>query len=238
MAIQFRELKELDYKTIQHIRTDTAFARLSSLMAAACSTTTSSAPKADLDLHLGFTLPTRLREDRGRAMIERDFHIGCLAKRASDGSVRQLSYSVLIGEDATPSRKVARKFHFDFEPISGRNSAEAKPSYHFQICGELSAHHRTAGYEEHHIGHLLPQWSQPRIPAAPMSLTLLLNWLLMEFGSDPIVIEARNSPHWQGLVRKAERAILKPYFDDGYEFFSKRANEDKSFYSRHLYEEN
>lgn len=237
MALEFNVLKDLEYKTINHIKTDSAFGRLPSLLLAAQCVTTGSAPKADIDLHLGFTLPTRLREDPGGTSIERDFLIGCYAKRAQSGFIEQLTYSVLIGEDATPSRKVARKFHFDFEPAVSRNVQEPKPTHHFQICGKLSEYHKTKGYEEEHIDHMLPRWSQPRIPAPPMSLTLLLNWLLIEFGRDQAIIAARNTPHWRGLVRKAEQAVLKPYFDAGHDFFNKTANNDESFYSKLLYEE-
>ncbi len=236
MAIQFKVLKDLEYKTIQHIRTDTSFARLHTLVNAARQVPTS-APNAELNLHLSFTLPTRLREDHGTTAVDRRFHIGCLAKRAWDGAIERLTCSVMIGTGTLLENKVARKFHFDFEPITNRNLSELKPTYHFQLCGELSEHHKSEGYVDDDIGHLLPRWSQPRIAAPPMSLTLLLNWLLIEFGSDPTIVNARKSSHWQALVRQAEATILKPYFQAAHEFFESHTNANKSFFSSHLYED-
>lgn len=171
-------------------------------------------------------------------MVERNFHVGCFACSADNSdNISQLTYSVLIGELKSPDLNVARKFHFDFEPATARNQAESKPTYHLQLCGKLSPHHKNAGYEEEHINHLLPSWSQPRIPVQPTSLILVLNWLFMEFGSEQPVINARTEPRWRSLVREAERAVLKPYYESCASFLSAAANEDFSFYSKGLYEE-
>lgn len=187
---------------------------------------------------LDFTLPTRLREDSGPQAIERSFHVGCLVIPA-DGKdeVGHLSYSVLICQDAFPSKRVARKFHFDYEPVAIRNQAESKPTFHFQLCGELSRHHQDAGYVESDIDHLLPSWSQPRVPAQPMSLALILNWLFIEFGREAAVRDARLSPRWRSLVREAERCVLKPYFQDCADFLAATANDEQSFYASQIYQE-
>lgn len=236
--ITFPALKNLENRTIQAIRTDGPFGHLSSLRDAACSAQIARAPKASINVHLGFTLPTRLREDKGKSAIERPIHVGCLATCSPSGDeITQLSYSILIGEDAYPTTRVARKFHFDFEPSSRRNLAEPKPTYHLQMCGELSGHHVSAGYTEDDIRHLLPAWSQPRVPAQPMSLALVLNWLLLEFGCEAPVQKARLSPHWRSLVREAEQNVLKPYFDECSAFLAAKANEHESFYSKQIYQE-
>lgn len=211
------------------------FGKLSSLHEAAKRAQITTASTAEVNFHLSFTLPTRLREDPGRQAILRPFHVGCLAN-AHNNQITQLTYSVMIGE-ADGSTLVARKFHFDFEPVTQRNRAEPKPTFHLQICGKLSEHHVQGGYKEEDIAHLLPQWSQPRIPTLPMSFAMILNWLLMEFGNDPAVAAVRQDPHWQSVVRSAERAVLQPYYEDCMEFFSTAANDRESFYSKLLYEE-
>jgi len=237
--VSFSQLKRLESQAIQAIRTEGSFGRLSSLAGAAKQAQITAASKTPINVHLSFTLPTRLREDAGRQAIERPFHVGCYAVAAADGrdEIAQLSYSVLIGQGAHPSMAVARKFHFDFEPAQFRNVQESKPTFHLQMCGELSEYHQAAGYTEEHIAHMLPSWSQPRVPTQPMSLALVLNWLFIEFGAEVAVKDARLSPRWRSLVRAAEREILKPYYDACSDFLSARANEDESFFAKHIYEE-
>ncbi|MBR8078986.1 hypothetical protein [Burkholderia cenocepacia] len=236
--VSFSQLKRLENLVIQAIRTEGPFGRLTSLSGAAKQAQITPASKTPIDVHLSFTLPTRLREDAGRHAVERPFHVGCYAVPAEGrDEIAQLSYSVLIGQDASPSMSVARKFHFDFEPMQFRNVLESKPTYHLQMCGELSEYHEMAGYTEDHIAHLLPSWSQPRVPSQPMSLALVLNWLFIEFGAEVAVRNARLNPRWRSLVRAAEREILKPYYDACSAFLSTTANEDESFMAKHIYEE-
>ncbi len=217
---------------------ESSFGRLSSLKAAASKAhIVPAATSVPIDFNLSFTLPTRLRED-GAVAVEREFHVGCYGE-ATKGKdeICQLTYSVLIGAHGPPSKYVARKFHFDFEPVAARNLAEPKPTFHLQMCGKLSGHHEDAGYAPGDIAHLLPAWSQPRIPAQPMSLALVLNWLFIEFGRDASISAARTSPTWRKQVRAAERTILGPYFQSCADFLSQQANADESFYAKKIYEE-
>lgn len=236
--VTFTQLNRLEALAIQAIRTEGVFGRLSSLASAAQQAQIIKSAKVPIDVNLNFTLPTRLREDSGQHAIERAFHVGCLVVPSkSNDEISHLSYSVLICQDAHPSKRVARKFHFDFEPASIRNIAESKPTFHLQLCGELSEHHQTVGYTEEDICHLLPSWSQPRVPVQPMSLALVLNWLFIEFGCEAAVREARLNPRWRSLVREAERSVLKPYFDACSAFLGATSNEEESFISSHIYEE-
>lgn len=233
--LNFSALKRLELLTINTIRTQGVFGRLSSLQGAARTAQITPKSSAPVDIHLSFTLPTRLRED-GKNKVERSFHVGCRAKSNGE-NITQLSYSVLIGKDAAPSTSVARKFHFDFEPLTERNVAESKPTFHLQMCGELSGHHTTYGYTEDDIAHMLPAWSTPRIPTMPMSLALVLNWLFIEFGHESVVRNVRINPTWQSIVRQAEQELLKPYFNSCAQFLGSTANNNLSFTSKHLYEE-
>ena len=233
--LSFSELKRLESNTIQIIRTRGVFGKLSSLQGAAKQAQIVERSTAPVNVNLSFTLPTRLRED-GKNHVERAFHVGCYAV-CRDDEIAQLSYSVLIGKDASPSTTVARKLHFDFEPANTRNVTEAKPTFHLQMCGELSPHQKLCGYTEADIAHMLPGWSTPRIPSSPMSLALVLNWLFIEFGHEPTIRNARLDPDWRKQVRQAEKEVLKPYFDSCSEFLGKAANDDESFTAKHLYEE-
>ncbi len=235
--VKLSELKALEWKTIQTIRTDGAFGRLFSLVSTAHQANVVPKSTGPMDVHLSFTLPTRLREDKGRHAIDRDFHVGCLAGTNGGDDISHLSYSVLIGEGSDPNKAVARKFHFDFEPVAMRDPAESKPTHHLQICSKLSGHHRHAGYTDNDINHLLPSWSQPRIPTQPTSLALVLNWLFIEFGSEASVKAARTSPHWRSVVRAAEQKVLKPYYEACARFLTSNANDNESFISKSIYEE-
>lgn len=234
MFVKFSELKKLESDVVTTISTLGAFGKLTELQQAAIASRGQHGPRAGVDIHLKFTLPTRIRETRGRTVI-RSFHVGCFAKAEGD-EICQLTYSVMIGENESPSMDVARKFHFDFEPVRYRNQGEPKPTFHFQLCGELSQHHKAAGYTDHHIAHLLPSWSQPRVPSLPMSLALVLNWLFIEFGHDPRVSAVRHDPRWRALVRRSEVEVIKPYLDNCAQFFT-AANADNSFFSKQVYQE-
>lgn len=236
--ISFSSLQKLESDTIQAIRTLGAFGRLVSLQGAAKQAQIQRSSKGPINLNLNFTLPTRLRESPRGQVIERNFHVGCFACADNGGdNISQLTYSVIICEHASPELKVARKFHFDFEPAFARNHNESKPTYHLQLCGKLSPHHKEIGYTDDHINHLLPAWSQPRVPVQPTSLILVLNWLFMEFGSEQSVIDVRKEPRWRKLVRDAEREILTPYYESCAEFLKASANMEESFFSKGLYEE-
>lgn len=210
--IAFSSLRRLEHATVQAVTLDGAFGRLPQLLSAARTALgriSASSPE-ELDIHLSFDLPTRFREDPAR--VTRRFHVGCKALKLRGGDVVQSqSYSVAI-ERQPGSRRVARKFHFDYEPLFTRNDAEPKPTFHLQLCGELSHHHRDDGIDDADIDHLLPAWSKPRVPAAPMSLALVLDWLLIEFGNEPVVHSARMGMKWSSAVRRAEQEVLRPYY--------------------------
>ncbi|MBS1174042.1 MAG: hypothetical protein H6R05_173 [Burkholderiaceae bacterium] len=239
--INFQDLRTLERGVIEVIRTTGSFYQVGSLIQAVNHTSAnpnSLVRGSKIDLHLGFTLPTKLRED-GNKEVERMFHIGCLAvKDDSNDHISQLSYSVLIDKGGTSEKAVERKFHFDFEPSSNPNrSGEPKPSHHLQMCGCLSDYHVQQGYEDEHIKHLYPSLSKPRIPTQPTSLALLLNWLFIEFGSNnPSILIAQKDHRWRKIVREAEKQVLYPYYKECADFFSSHANDNMSFTDAKLYE--
>jgi len=233
--VKYSELLTLESDVLNVIRREGVFHRLPTLNTAAHQAQIVKQYKQPVNIHLAFTLPMRLREDQQASAIERDVHVGCLAVGSpDDDEILQLSYSVLVGRDAHPSRKIARKFHF--EPAKCRNVDEAKPTFHMQLCGKLSPHHLSQGYTEDDVGHLLPSWSKPRVPTQPMSLALILNWLFMEFSSEAKVHEIRHNAVWQKTVRAAERKVLLPYYQRCADFLSSHAKDEESFFQALLYE--
>jgi hypothetical protein len=170
--------------------------------------------------------------------MDRWIHLGCRATCAPNADeIVELTYSVLIEKGGGSSKEVARKFHFDFEPASQRNIEEAKPTFHLQMCGKLSRHHEDEGFVDSDIVHLLPGWSKPRIPIQPTSLALILDWLFIEFESEHAVSTTRKDSNWMGLVRSAERTVLRPYYEACFRFLDSTENESESFVSKHLYAE-
>jgi hypothetical protein len=104
-----------------------------------------------------------------------------------------------------------------------------------QVCGKFSQHHLDAGYTEQRLKALYPRWEKPRVPVPPTSLALMLNWLLLEFQSDPASQAVLRSPAWRACVSRAERTVLGPYFAGAHQFLTSTANRNRRFLQAHLY---
>jgi hypothetical protein len=231
-------LRELEHDTLQQITRISEFGRLSALQASASAALQSIGVKGDLDAHLGFPLEIRLRGDHGGKPISRRIDIGALVKVSVDKkTVSSASYSLLICRYSTPQKSpIVRKVHFDYESAALRNHSEPKPTAHLQICGKLSPHHLKAGYQPIRLMSLYPSWEKPRFPLPPTSIALMLNWLMLEFQSDPASQGILNSPEWRKLVARAERTVLRKYFSEGSRFLESAGNKEKRFLQTYLYE--
>lgn len=232
-------LRKLEKDTLRRVTEIGEFGRLGELQTAASVAEASiNEFRGPVDVNLGFRLDIRLRGDRKGKAVRRRLDIGALVEPAPDNkSIRNASYSLLICRygDAETS-PIVRKVHFDYEPVAFRNTAEPKPSVHLQMCGKLSRHHFKVGYTEVRLQAMYPAWEKPRIPLPPTSLALILNWLLLEFQSDPASQGILNSPAWRNWVAKAERTVLLPYFESATAFLSSTANSRKRFMQTHLYD--
>jgi hypothetical protein len=231
-------LRKLERDTLRRVTEISEFARLSELRAAAGAAAASiNELRGAIDVNLGFTLEIRLRGDRKGKPTPRRVDVGARVEPTPDNkAVRSASYSLLICRRAEPQNSpIVRKVHFDYEPSAFRNPADPKPSAHMQICGEFSPHHLKAGYDEVRLRAMYPGWEKPRIPLPPTSLALLLNWLLLEFQSDPASQGILNSPAWRTWVAKAERTVLGPYFTSATNFLASTADSKRRFLQTHLY---
>lgn len=190
-----------------------------------------------VNIHFGFTLDIRLRADAGERSKPRRVDIGAIVVPTSDGKrISRTSYSLIICDRPTlPRASVIRKLHFDFESTEVSGSKERKPSIHMQVCGELGAPHRRAGYDDKHLRHLFPAFEKPRIPVPPISLAMMLNWLLLEFQTDPAAQPILSNPSWRSQVHKAEECVLKRYFAVGSDFLTSAAKAPTGFYNSCLY---
>jgi hypothetical protein len=63
----------------------------------------------------------------------------------------------------------------------------------------------------------------------------MLNWLLLEFQSDPASQAVLRSPAWRACVARAERTVLVPYYAGAHQFLVSAANQSRRFLQAHLY---
>lgn len=231
------EVRALEKEALKAVWTVGTFARIRDIVSEARQAGNGISPKGTIDFHLGFELDIRLRSDKGQTYIPRRVDIGGKICPAKDGkNVESASYSVMICSHATPSTsEVLRKIHFDYESAGSRMGGEPKPSVHMQVCGKLSPHHVQAGFTQDQIKHLNPGFEKPRIPSTPMSLALLMNWLLLEFQNGTDVQAILSDPHWRKTVAKAERMMLRPFYQGGIDFLVSAANAHRRFYQDYLY---
>jgi hypothetical protein len=126
---------------------------------------------------------------------------------------------LLICKGDNPQAGILRKIHFDYEPVENRQSYEIKPSVHLQICGKLNQHLTNAGFKQEHLEPHGPAFEKPRVPCFPVSIALLVHWLMLEFSGFPEARRIINNRHWQAKVKMAEALLLKPFFYSSSEFF-------------------
>jgi hypothetical protein len=231
-------IRNLEKDTLRQITQISEFGRLGELQAAANAGLAGvNDQRGGVDVHLGFALDIRIRGDRQGKAVSRRIDVGALVAVSPDKkTVSNASYSLLICRYANPqSSPIVRKVHFDYESLALRNHNEPKPTAHLQICGKLSPHHLKAGYIATRLNALYPTWEKPRFPLPPTSIALLLNWLLLEFQTDPASQGILNSPAWRNLVARAERAVLTKYFSDATKFLSSAGDKQKRFLQTYLY---
>ena len=230
------DLRDLEQETLDLIITAGEFASIHEIRDAASSAIKGISQRGNIDFHLGFTLDIRLRSDRRAKEKRRRIDVGALVQQ-ENGKIRNASYSLIICRNPTVlNSPIVRKVHFDYEPVAYRNHSEPKPSSHLQICGKFSSHHRLVGYDDSRLGALYPDWEKPRIPFPPVSLAILLNWLLTEFQSDASAQAILKSPVWRKHVSKAERLMLLPYYTGAVDFFGRAVNKEKRLLQGFYYE--
>lgn len=233
------DLRSLEKTTLKMFCEIGEFARLGGLQADANAAAAAvNEYKGPINVHLAFTLDIRLRADRKKTQVRRRVDVGALVQPTPDNkSIQNATYSLLICRNAEPTASpIVRKFHIDYEPAKFRNLAEPKPSVHMQFCGNLSPQHLAAGYTELRLQPLYPHFEKPRLPLPPTSLALMVNWLLLEFQSDPASQAVLRNPSWRAHVAKAERTVLAPYYTAATQFLTGAGSAHKGFFQAHLYE--
>lgn len=239
MYPKLSELRELEVRTLKQIGVIPEFAKFVDLRAAVKAASQHANEFAgSINVRLGFKLDIRLRMRQKRFELRRWVEIGAsVIPGSTKDSIRQTSYSLIICKNSAPAASpIVRKLHIDYEPIGFRNHNEPKPSVHLQLCGMLSAQQIADGYDERRLNALYPAFEKPRIPTAPTSIALLLNWLLLEFQDDPAAPPVLRNATWRKLVAEAERTVLVPYYKGAAAFLDKAANAGRRFLQCHQYE--
>jgi len=239
MFPKLSQLRELEFDTLKRVCQIAEFSRLSDLRTAACRAFSQINPhRGPVNVYLDFQLEVRMRARNKRSEFRRRVGVGAVVQPGNGkDSIRNASYSLIICRNERASDSpILRKFHIDYEPIAFRNPNEPKPSVHMQWCGTLSAQQLSEGYSETRLQALYPDFEKPRLPAAPTSIALMLNWLLLEFQYDPAAQPVLRNSQWRALVATAERTVLVPYYRDSAQFLSARANDGKRFLQNYQYE--
>lgn len=238
MHPSLRELLNLEQTTLQTIGNMGHFSEFQDIyVKAGRHRSIINANSSSLDFHTSFAMNIRLRADKRNSQANRSLAVGAFIEgdRVQDKILRT-SYSFVLSRYDRTDGPIIRKFHFDYEAAETRNVSEPKPSIHTQICGKLSGHQKALGYKEERLSGLYPGFEKPRLPSLPMSLALLLDWIFLEFQSDPNARKIHSDPTWKNLVSQAEHVVLKPYFLAGAEYFNSTANVGKPFIKSKLYE--
>jgi len=239
MYAKLSDVRNLEHRTLKAITEIAPFAKLNDLVSQASAALGRYSPKGPIDFHLGFLLDIRLRGDRHAKLLERRVDLGVLVQgdATSKDKIGNVSYSLLICKYKEPATSpILRKAHFDYESAAWRNQSEPKPSVHMQICGKYSPHHTAAGYGTQRLNALYPGFEKPRIPLAPTSLALMLNWLLLEFQNGSAAQPILKDEQWRRLVSDAERVVLRPYFDGGAKYLNSARNAGQRFLQSFIYE--
>lgn len=135
------------------------------------------------------------------------------------GGFKKISYNLAIinlDKNQKPS-KILRKFHFDYDP-PGADHRFPHPIIHLQYAGKLSPKLDAMNLK---FDHLDTDLEKPRLYYIPLSLALLINFVLKEFAGK----ESTNLiklPEWRNLIRKNENIVLEPFFANCHRFLRDR----------------
>lgn len=208
-----KDLVGLEIETLETIASISDFRKFDGLYRKSTTRMLSKAMHT-FDWHADFLLDVRVRGDKRTANCNRWVHIGAFTEGdIKKNIIARSSYSVVLFRRDNVHSPVIRKLHFDYEAFSNRNLGEPKPSSHIQMCGKASPHLVKQGFNAQRLSGHYPDFEQPRIPAMPTSLALIIDWIFTEFQSDRSVRAIHNNSQWKNLVVKAEKVVLKPYFE-------------------------
>ncbi len=121
----------------------------------------------------------------------------------------QVTHFVCLADTASFLAKVHADF--DFQP----EASERKPSPHVQMGGGIPE----ALLKCHQLSEPIVRWqkgmSKPRLPSLPFCTALLWHWAFLEYPDSEQISGFLKAWHWKELVKRAEAAVLRPYFEDG-----------------------
>ena len=163
-------------------------------------------PTDQYNWHISLQAPYTRSKQRNVYCI----YIGVNIQTTRTGEYEMVSYSVVICDELTPNKKIVRKFHFDYEPRL--NPKEPKPILHIQYCGKMASYLSQYDYKNDHIAAFYPELEKPRIPAQPVCLGILLDWIFHEFWEKSDFQNMTKDNAWRKHIQQIEVELLHPYF--------------------------
>lgn len=146
-------------------------------------------------------------------------HISSEIVKENEKKFKKISYNLAVYEQTKNSAKILRKFHFDYDPRETHHR-QPHPISHLQYGGKLSKKLEELNLD---AAHLDMDINGPRLCYFPISLALLIHFILMEFpGEKNDSLMERNE--WRTIVKRDERLILAPFFKNCHLFFNSKNN--------------
>jgi hypothetical protein len=138
--------------------------------------------------------------------------ISALIEQNDDGSYGNISYALAVCRLRSKRSMILRKFHFDIVANTSGARRQPHPISHLQYCGEPLPIMDKLGYRVEQLSQLHTKMREPRLFFSPMSLALLLELTVREFG-DQKFREFLLKRDWRNLVRENEALLLKPFYE-------------------------
>lgn len=146
--------------------------------------------------------------DHGTSLLKYRLFYGGKIKASSPTTFESVSYFIAVCKTKGDRLQLLRKFHFDYEP---NNAGQwSKPCFHLQYGGKLTEAMLSCNELANKTG-IFSEYSIPRISIYPMSLCLLINIVLREFGCNE-TNSIREEKGWKELVLENERNLIRPFF--------------------------
>lgn len=134
-----------------------------------------------------------------------------LIQQDDEHNYGNISYVFAICRLDRKRNSILRKFHFDVSVTKG--TRQPQPMSHLQYCGEMIDVMSNLGYRETQLQQLHHKLREPRVFFSPISLALLVDMALREFGSEDLRSKFLNSPEWKKVIRNNEATVLGKFFN-------------------------
>ncbi len=144
--------------------------------------------------------------------------LGTRLKPPEAASHAQVTHFLCLADSESFLTKVHADF--DFHPTAD----EKKPSPHVQMGGRVFDLMRKNHWSKEPKILWDENLDKPRLPSLPICTALLWHWAFLEYQTSEQISGFLNTWHWKQLVKNAELAVLKPFFEDGVRLMNNHSN--------------